>query len=164
MALIVEDGTGNADAQSYISAADATTYHTAHGNASWTGTDAAKEAALVRATAWLDARYLSRWPGARYTSTQALEWPRSGAVDRDGNDISAMVPTALKNALCEAALKEIVQAGSLSDPDNGNGAIIAETEGGMSRTYARGVPPVSLAISGPLARILGHAGIKVVRA
>lgn len=164
MALIVEDGTGLATAQSYISAADASTYHTAHGNTAWTGTDAVKEAALVRATAWLDGRYLSRWPGVRYTSTQALEWPRAGAVDCDGNELSAMVPAALKNALCEAALKELVKAGSLSEPDNGNGAIIAETEGGMSRTYARGVPPVSPAIFGMLGRILRPAGIKVVRA
>ncbi len=35
MALIVEDGTGLSTAESYISVADATTYHTARGNSSW---------------------------------------------------------------------------------------------------------------------------------
>ena len=35
MALEVEDGTGKSTAESYISVADATTYHTARGNSTW---------------------------------------------------------------------------------------------------------------------------------
>jgi len=35
MALVTEDGTGLSTAESYISVADATTYHTARGNSSW---------------------------------------------------------------------------------------------------------------------------------
>ena len=43
MALIVEDGTGLANAESYVSVADATTYHTNYGNTAWT--------AIIRSTA-----------------------------------------------------------------------------------------------------------------
>lgn len=162
MSLVVEDGTGLATAQSYISSADADAYHTAHGNTAWTGTG--KDAALVRATAWLDARYRSRWVGTKATSAQALEWPRYGATDIDGWDVSMTIPAGLKAALCEAALREVVSSGSLTEPDNRDGLIVAETEGGMSRTYSRGAAPVSGAITGPIARLLRPAGIAVVRA
>lgn len=165
MSLIVEDGTGLATAQSYASAADATTYHTAHGNASWTGTDTLKEAALVRATAWLDAAFYYRWPSVKLLNTQALEFPRAAAVDADGYDL-APVPAGLKTALYEAALVELVSPGGLAKDDSDNGNIVAETEGGMSRTYKKGgkKPSDWPAIYAPLRRILKPATHPVARA
>jgi hypothetical protein len=75
MALIVEDGSGRVDAESYLSVAAADTYHAAFGNSAWTGAEVAvKEAALRRATQYLDARYA--WAGEPLTQTQALAWPR----------------------------------------------------------------------------------------
>ena len=76
MSIIVEDGTGLTTAVAYVAVADADAYHTAMGNTAWTGTDAAKEIALRRATQYLDNRYTYR--GTRLTSTQALEWPQIG--------------------------------------------------------------------------------------
>lgn len=77
MALIVEDGTGLATAESYLSLPDADAYHLAFGNSTWdAATDAAKEAALRRATQYLDSRYT--FAGQRLTTTQTLEWPRAG--------------------------------------------------------------------------------------
>ena len=45
MTLIVEDGTGLANAESYVSVADATTYHANIGNTAWAAitSDATKE-------------------------------------------------------------------------------------------------------------------------
>ena len=163
MSIVVEDGTGKADAQSYASLATADSYHTLRGNSDWAGTDTEKEAALVRATDWIDARLFSRWPGLRYSTTQALEWPRAEAYDQDGNDISSTVPAALVKALCEAALIELSDARVLTNPQNENGAIISETEGGVSKTYARGAPAVPPAVIGPLYRLLRPVGLKVVR-
>lgn len=40
MSLIVEDGTGLPDAESYASVAFADAYFTARNNSAWTGTDA----------------------------------------------------------------------------------------------------------------------------
>ena len=74
MALVVEDGTGLSTAESYISVADADTYHSDRGNALWTGTDAVKEEALRQATEYLDATY--DWKGSISLTTQALNWPR----------------------------------------------------------------------------------------
>lgn len=75
MALIVEDGTGLADAESYLSLPAADAYHLAFGNTAWnSATDAAKEAALRRATQYLDSHY--QFSGEPLTTTQALSWPR----------------------------------------------------------------------------------------
>ena len=165
MSLIVEDGTGLATAQSYASAADATTYHTAHGNSAWTGTDAVKEAALVRATAWLDDAFYFRWPCVKLLNTQALEFPRLAAVDVDGYALDP-VPASLKIALYEAALVELVNPGRLATDDSDNGNIKAESEGGMPRTYRDGGkrPSDWPLIYAPLRRILKSSAHPVARA
>lgn len=104
MALVVEDGTGKTTAESYIAVADANTYHTARGNSTWTGEDGVKEAALRKATAYLDGRYRDRWRGKRSTKDQALAWPRLGGVDSDGYGIDPdSVPAAVAYACAELA-------------------------------------------------------------
>jgi hypothetical protein len=105
MALSVEDGTIIAGAESYVSAADATTYHAARGNAAWTGTDAIKEAALLKAAAYLDGHYCNRFKGSKYQPLeQAMQWPRVG-VFIDGHLLDAYtIPQRLKDAQCELAL------------------------------------------------------------
>ena len=103
MSIVVEDGTGLANAVTYVSVADADAYHSAFGNDAWTGTDAAKEIALRRAAQYIDARYSFR--GLRKTSTQALEWPRV-AYEPDGR-LEEWPPTRLVHACCEAALRAL---------------------------------------------------------
>lgn len=103
MTLIVEDGTGLAGAESYVSVVDASTYYDEHGGptANWTAaTTAQKESALRYATTWLEARYL--WPGAVSTYTQKRAWPRRFAYDTEGRLLTG-VPEAVIEAQCEAA-------------------------------------------------------------
>lgn len=109
---------GAADANSYVAVAVADAYHLARGNTIWTGADGLKEAALIRATAWIDGRYGSRWPGFRTNRRlQALDWPRTEAYDREGEVIlNTEIPAEVVAATCEAALRELVAPGSLS-PD-----------------------------------------------
>lgn len=100
MALEVEDGTGKSNADSYVSAADATTYHAAYGNAAWAAlTDASKEVALRKATRYIDTHYKFR--GTKKLSTQALEWPRYDYATDDIDE--TWPPLRLKNACCELA-------------------------------------------------------------
>lgn len=106
MSIIVEDGTGLSTAVAYVAVADADAYHTAMGNTAWTGTDAAKEIALRRATQYLDNRYTYR--GTRLTSTQALEWPRVG-YELGWRTEAWPVPN-LKAACCELALRALTAA------------------------------------------------------
>ncbi len=107
MALIVETGSGKSDSESYISVADATTYHTARGNAAWAAlaTDALREAALRKATDFMRQVYRSRWQGYKVNEDQALDWPRYD-VEVEGYAVdSDIVPTEVKNACAELALK-----------------------------------------------------------
>lgn len=80
MGLIVEDGTGLADAESYTSVAFADDYHSKRGNTAWAALDtAAKEAALRKASDYLGLHYGTRWKGEKSYERQALDWPRYGA-------------------------------------------------------------------------------------
>lgn len=143
MALIVEDGTGKADAESYISVADASAYHSSRGNGTWLTllpSDAAKEAALRKATDYMLGQYRARWKGYRVGSTQALDWPRTDVSLDDGpmyNMVAVdVVPTAVKNACAELALR--AGSGALAE-DLGQG-VLSETVGPISTTYDKGSP------------------------
>lgn len=107
MALITEDGTGIANAESYCSVADASAYHSARGNTTWaTISTTEMEQALRRATDYIQQVYRSRWTGYRKTTTQALEWPRFNAPFVNGDYYSnTIVPVEVKNACAELAWK-----------------------------------------------------------
>ena len=103
MALIVEDGTGLTNAESYVSVADCGTYCTAHGLTAWTGTDAAKEVALRNAAQYIDSNYTFK--AEKTYVDQSLEFPR---YFWDWDD-PAM--NRLRAACCELAVKAL--SGSL---------------------------------------------------
>lgn len=115
MALVVETGAGLANAESYVSVADATTYHANRGNAAWAAlaTDTIREQLLRKATDYMLAVYRPRWAGYRNTTTQALDWPRSEVAMRDGPGMGITVsyyandavPAAVANACADLALK-----------------------------------------------------------
>jgi hypothetical protein len=98
MAFVVENGTGSPDANSYVSTAEADSFHADRGNASWTGSDTVKQAALIKATDYLEQTYGMRWMGVPLNDVQALGWPRT---TQDG------IPRALKQAACILALEAI---------------------------------------------------------
>lgn len=122
MALVKEDGSEVTGANTYVEIADCDTYHTTMGNSTWTGDDATKEAAIHRAMRWLE-NLEPQWMGARVTSTQALAWPRTGVTDSAGIIIETNeIPKHLTDALCEAALRELVEANSMN-PDSSGGTV-----------------------------------------
>lgn len=114
MSLIVEDGTGLATAESYISVADADTYHSNRGNTDWAAlTTTVKEQLLRKATDYMVAVYRLRWDGYRYVNTQSLDWPRIYVPVRDICSVNAypqyvdfdVVPQQVKDACADLALK-----------------------------------------------------------
>jgi hypothetical protein len=125
MALEVEDGTGKANAESFISVADASAYHTARGNSAWAAlaSDTVREQMLRKATDHMEQVYRLRWKGGRVNGTQALSWPREYAERAEFVDASYPysiyypsdeVPQEVKNACAELALR--AASGTLS-PD-----------------------------------------------
>lgn len=110
--MIVEDGTGKSDANSFASVSFADAYFAARGGAAWallaTGV---KEANLIKATDYVEATYSQNWKGSKGSAEQALSWPRRYVVI-DGFDVASNhIPPVLMNAVCELALK--VQDGPL---------------------------------------------------
>src|SRR5258708_19869675 len=91
LTLIKEDGTGVANANSYVDANDGDAYHEGHLYVSaWTAaTTANKEAALVFATRLIDAEFqFNCW---RSNDEQALQWPRDHCPDPDrGGSIATL--------------------------------------------------------------------------
>lgn len=107
MALIVEDGTVVTGAESYCTAAFATTYHDNRGNAAWAAlaSDTIRERLLRKATDYMMQVYRGRWKGYRVEDGQALDWPRS-SVCVDGYSVdSDIVPNEVQTACAELALK-----------------------------------------------------------
>ena len=133
--MIVEDGTGLSNSDSYLSVADADTYWTAHGSPTdWTGaTTANKEAALVYATRWLDDNF--SWLSNIYKTTQALDWPRWSYYDSEGRTIAVGVPQRIKDATAELALAWV--SGELYS-SSGQESISSEKVGNSSVTYRNG--------------------------
>jgi DnaT-like ssDNA binding protein len=135
MAIVVEDGSGLADAEAYITVADADTYFAARGNAVWAALDEpAKEAALRLGTDYMEAVYGERWKGARVSMTQALSWPRDGVCVNGFEVPDDVVPVAVQRANAELAVR--ASAGTLL-ADQG-AQVVSETVGPISVTYAEG--------------------------
>lgn len=103
MALVTTPGDASAD--SYASVVEADAYHLTHLYASvWTlASETIKEQALQMAARLLDGMP-GAWTGAAAASTQALGWPRSGMLSRNGFAIEEdAIPNNLKYAQSEYA-------------------------------------------------------------
>lgn len=154
MTLIVETGAGLSGAESYLSVADFKLYSLANYAVTDPVSDEAVEQALRRATRYIDGRYRARFAGYRTLAySQALEWPRegvmlnwlpesgyyhlygynSGATLLLANNI---VPQQLKDAVAEAAVRELASPNSLTPDRKPSGQVLVQTVGPISTTYA----------------------------
>ncbi len=134
MALIVEDGSGSATADSYVDVAFADTYVVTYMGSSphWVAispaiSTATKERALQNATMYLDNAYKMLWQGLSVSSTQALSFPRSGVINAEGRTLSSTtIPLNLKRATVEAAVRFL-------DPDISLDGDILKTSVGVKK-------------------------------
>jgi len=139
MALTVEDGTGLANADAYISLVYFTDYATAMAISTAGKTDEQIEAAIRQATMAVDGRY--RFAGRKATSSQALEFPRADAVDWDGLEITG-IPARVKRATAEFAGAALVSP--LTAVLARGGKVKSESVGSISVTYADDAPVVAV--------------------
>ncbi len=134
--LIVEDGTGKPDAESFASVAFADTYHANLGNDLWAGkTTPRKEILLRRATNYIQGIFATSFVGSAYSELQALAFPRVSYEYAYRNLFSLGVPRNVAEATAELALiadttellpnitrgKKRVKVGSLEVEYDGNG-------------------------------------------
>ncbi len=135
MSLIVEDGTGVANAASYVTEAFADTYfsdraHLALATTWAAATQGNKEGALREATAFCDAVWGEYYIGRRAGFVQGLLWPRSGATDDNGYELPS-IPASLQRSVCELASR------ALSSP------LAADVErGGEIKRISKAVGPL----------------------
>lgn len=129
---------GATNANSYCTVAEGDAYHEAHLYASsWEAAETdQKTIALIWATRLLDETY--EWKGEVTSIDQALRWPRSWVLDRDGHKYldHLTIPTFLKQATAELArlliIKDRLQA--LDDAASGISAVSA---GSVSVTFTK---------------------------
>lgn len=98
-------------------------------------------AALLVASEWLDARYVPVWLASGTFKTggraQVREWPREGYVDVYGYPIDPnSVPREIENATYEAALRQLVNPGSLMVDYTPGKYKQVSVDGAISVTYA----------------------------
>ena len=131
--MIVENGTGLPNADSYVSIEFANDYFSARGVSGWDAlTDEQKEQALIRATDYID--NIFQWYGKKASSEQSLRFPRINLKDYEGEDVIG-VPNCLKQAVCDASM--IASDGTeLFETAESNGDVVSETITTLSFTYA----------------------------
>lgn len=118
MALIVEDGTIVAGAESYLSVADADTYWSNRNVPNWDGSAANKEAALRIATQFIDATY--EFESVLQDANQPLKWPRSGFLGKSGRSYdSNTIPQCIKDATAELAREWVLNGALVPNLDRG---------------------------------------------
>jgi hypothetical protein len=130
MALVVENGTGLSNANSYQSVAGADAYHATHsGSTVWSGsTTPQKEQALIIASQYLDIVYGRQYVGSKMSRLQGLLWPRVGVTDIDGFGYgSNEIPQAVLDATSEAALRYRQDGSLIVDVSSKDQAVVSQS-------------------------------------
>ncbi|WP_212625075.1 DnaT-like ssDNA-binding protein [Pseudomonas sp. PP3] len=137
MALIIEDGTGKSDAESYASAEDLAMYAVKFGVAIPTEVPA-QEALLRRSALAMDGM---TWKGRKSNSVQALSWPRRGVELDYEIKPDNYLPARIQYG--QMALAAEIHQDDIDPVEKRKGAITLErVEGAVTREYAT-IPNIS---------------------
>jgi hypothetical protein len=156
--LTVEDGSGLANGESYVSVVDFKAWATARGYevSSYGTTDLEK--ALRRGTSYIDSTFGGLFNGSRLNGRdQALLWPREDATDAEGEEVADdAVPVEVKNATNEASYREL-SATLTPDVEAGAKVLKRVKAGDTEVEYAIGGSSVKTypAIAKALATLIG---------
>lgn len=132
MALIVEDGTGVANANSYETLVGIRAYASARG-VTLSATDSVVEAQSYKAMDFLEAQR-GRYQGDKTDPAQALQFPRTG-VKVDCVEIdSDVIPAVLVQAQCRLIMEQ--HAGVELTPTRTDGFVIEDTTGPLTTKYS----------------------------
>ena len=178
MALTVEDGTGLADADAFISLAYANTFHRERHNTDWLGGDVADQEAAIRNVTLYMSESLP-WEGVpTHERRQALAFPREGLYDK--HDLSIKIdeiPRELEQACALLSLYELQNPGTFTTATFDRGRILTRKKIGpiekqwsvINQTPAAARPTVIMAMDlisqffgGPAARqssLVGGRGV-----
>lgn len=165
MTLVVENGTGVANANTYASDADFVAYAAARGVTIPT-TGGARELLLIKAMDVLES-YDARFVGSRVARDQALAWPRAGVVVNGWDYASNDLPVQLKQAQLLLALEVQDGVDHNNPPAPALPVVSQSVEGAVSVQYAAPSQGVAArrtyASAGVIRTLLKSAGGGVLR-
>lgn len=157
MAIVVEDGTGLANADALISVAFLQSYADARGEDYSPYITAQQEQAIVRASDYISESF--RWKGFKLkdrgnaAGEQALAWPRSWVTDRNDFPVDDdKVIVEVQKATAIVALYELANPGGMNPTFTPHDRVKMEKIGpiaveyDLSRLDADGARPVLLAV------------------
>lgn len=164
MALVIEDGSIIADADSYATVEELEAYIQTRGVVLETAlSNTQKEALLIQAMDFINAKYSSIFMGERVSANQELDWPRTGAWLHGFPLESDEIPRNIIYGQLAAAVEAITQD-LLPNPE---AAVKREKVGDIEVEYTNSgkVLPVSAfakadALLRPLCK---HGALQVVR-
>lgn len=143
MAFTVEDGTQISGANAYIALAAWKIHHDDRGRVYTDAyTDAEIQAAIVKASDYLDKRFAKRYRGTKAGTVQGLQWPRNNAIDIDNRTMTG-IPDALLKAAAEYAWVSLTLGTELCPvPGDYAGAITSEKIGPITTKYSENNRPM----------------------
>lgn len=167
MEVIVEDGSrSNSNANSYISAAQATEFISSRGG------DVSQPSGMgvivLKAMDYLES-FGDRFKGCRVSRDQPLSWPRSGALIEDWYWSGTEIPRQVLNAQYALVL-EIFNGEDPWNPSANDNLVVTREriEGALEVEYANPRTAAKVAKTQPSAvhirLLLDNAGMRVVRA
>lgn len=160
ISIIVEDGSIVANANSYVSVADARTY-AANRGVSMPIDDDEVAAMLIQAVDYLEAQ-ACRYQGKRTSTAQGLEWPRRGVL-LHGDEVPVdVIPKSLIGAQVQLAMA--ISAGFDLQPNiSPQDYITRETVGPITTEFADpvavGIMPTFTAANALLAPLFGERAL-----
>lgn len=157
LTLIVEDGTGRSDSNTYASRATGDAYAESRLYVDeWTAaSNDDKDKSLAMATRMIDQEVM--FNGFKVLQTQALQWPRTDCPDPDAPTYSAeiarrffpgpfvdptSVPRAVVDATCEMAIQLL--KGDRTGDEQGAGVKRINLAGAMEVEFDRGTTPLAI--------------------
>ncbi len=150
MALIIEDGSGVDNANSYDTIDNMKAYATARG-LTLTGTATVIEQRVAVVMDYLES-LRNRYKGVKTVSTYALQWPREGVLIDGVAIANNIIPTELKQA--EAQLVYEVQEGATLTPNSEGPFITREKIDELETEYSEKIKTGSVERLGKVESLL----------
>ena len=169
MAFVVENVSGAANSNSYISVADFKSYHDDRGQSYASYSDSQIEKALVKASDYLDIRFT--FIGIRQNLVQSMQWPRHNAFYSDGRYASG-IPVEIQETCAEYALRALSSALAPDPAVDSSGRLVTSEHSIVGpiesdKSFSSGGVPLTFKpypIADQRLRELAYGGNRVMRA
>jgi len=160
---------GAADANSYVTQAEANAYILDRVHASAWEDFEDKDQVLITSSQMLD--WYINWKGFRASTTQNMLWPRTGVIRRDSTEIDdGVIPNEVKVAVYELALSSLEADRTDDDPLSGidqlkaGSLMIKAGPSGADSTSIDAIPSKVFKILSDLRTLGGSSVVRLLRA